>query len=79
MDVIQKEMDEQLSAKDPDRLLKIFNGVNEGSEMELPFDEPVAMKANVISNFLESLEAQERNSGPVTTMLSEESTLNSKK
>jgi hypothetical protein len=72
-------MDEQLSVKDPDRLLKIFDYSNEGSEMELPFDEPVAMKANVISNFLESLEAQERNSGPVTTMFSEESTLNWKK
>jgi hypothetical protein len=71
---IQREMDEQLSAKDPERLLKIFDGENERSGIELPYDDPAAIRANVISNLLESLEAQGGNSGPVTTIFSEEST-----
>lgn len=68
-------MDEQLSATDPDRKLKVFDAHNDrgndNEDLDLPFDDPAAIKANVISNLLESLDAQEGNSGPVTTIFSE--------
>lgn len=74
MKEIMMEMDEQLSAKDSDRLLNI-----EGSDIALPLSDPAAIRANVISNLLESLEAQEGHPGPVTTIFMEESTSNLKK
>jgi len=67
-------MDEQLAGTDLDRGFKVPGGEN-GSEdtPQLSFDDPTAIKANVLSNLLESLDAQGGNAGPVSTLLSEAS------
>jgi hypothetical protein len=65
-------MDQELSENDPDRTLRIQeNGTDSTKDIGLPFNDPMAIKANVISNLLESLDAQEGSSGPVRTMFAE--------
>lgn len=70
-------MDEELRGEDLDRTFKVPQtsdkadqvGVDNGSE--LAFDDPTAIKSNVISNILESLDAQDGKSGPVSNILNE--------
>jgi len=77
-------MDVELAGEDLDRTFKVptdsTNGNDEDNTIntdaaltkdELPFDDPTAIQANVLSNLLESLDAQNGQAGPVTTILNE--------
>jgi len=69
-------MDEQLSSADLDRQFRVPGVDDEDNDvpsdgMDLPHDDPTVIKANVLSNLLESLDAQEGSKGPIQTMLTE--------
>jgi hypothetical protein len=65
-------MDEQLTSEQLDREFQLPNAEEGVKDTEkLPFDDPTAMKATVLSNMLESLAAQGSTSGPATTLLME--------
>jgi hypothetical protein len=64
-------MDEQLSAADLDRQFRVPGADDSSDDLDLPHDDPAVIKANVLSNLLESLDAQEGGKGPVQTMLTE--------
>jgi len=69
-------MDDQLSAADLDRQFRVPGADDEeehgsGDDLDLPHDNPAVIKANVLSNLLESLDAQDGGKGPVQTMLTE--------
>jgi len=67
-------MDDQLSAADVDRQFRVPDHEEEhgsSDDLDLPHDDPAVIKANVLSNLLESLDAQEGVKGPVQTMLTE--------
>ena len=69
-------MDEELVGENLDREFKVPMEKSKSSESEkatrvLPFDDPTAMKSNILSNLLESLEAQDGSPGPVSTILKE--------
>lgn len=71
-------MDEELFREDLDRTFKVPT-LEEGDDDEgidikqkdIPFDDPTAIQSNVLSNLLESLEAQDGNPGPASTILKE--------
>ena len=75
---IMKAMDEELIGESNlDRSLNLpndntnkSNGTGNDSK-DLPFDDPTAVKSNVLSNLLESLDAQNGNAGPVSTIFKE--------
>ncbi len=78
----KRAMDAELAGEDLDRSFKVpTNSDNDGDDnkntdtnttkKELPYDDPTAIQANVISNLLESLDAQNGKQGPVTTILNE--------
>ncbi len=83
----QNAMDQELlGEKDVDRTFKVPTTTSatgtaddntEQSEdtgnddIKLPFDDPTAIQSNVISNLLESLDAQDGKSGPVSNILKE--------
>ena len=66
-------MDAELVGEDLDRTFKVpSTNENDDSPMtELPFDDPTAIQSNVLSNLLESLDAQDGKPGPISTMLNE--------
>lgn len=64
-------MDEELADKELDRRFKFPDAHNISDDAALPFDDPTAIQSNVLSNLLESLEAQDGNAGPVSTILGE--------
>ena len=70
-------MDEELLGEDLDRTFKVpqtsdkADQVGDCNGSELAFDDPTAIKSNVISNILESLDAQDGKSGPVSNILNE--------
>lgn len=69
-------MDEELVGEELDRTFKVAAVSDkdveaDGAHDELPFDDPTAIQSNVLSNLLESLDAQDGNPGPFTTILKE--------
>ena len=73
---------ELLGEEDVDRTFKVPNAGTaagnseknlnaDGNNVELPFDHPTVMQSNVISNLLESLDAQNGRSGPVSNLMKE--------
>ena len=76
-------MDQELMGeKDVDRTFKVptTSSTDENTlkdkttdigDVELPFNDPTAIQSNVISNLLESLDAQDGKSGPVSNILKE--------
>jgi hypothetical protein len=68
-------MDEQLSGADLDRQFRVPGADEEdnvpSNGLDLPHDDSTVIKANVLSNLLESLDAQEGSKGPIQTMLTE--------
>ena len=71
----QRAMDEELVGENLDRSFKVpptsEQGGTEADSKELPFNDPTAIQSNVLSNLLESLDAQDRNPGPVSNILKE--------
>ncbi len=67
-------MDEQLVGEELDRT---FDVVGEGEDgtgddyIPIPIDDPTAARATVLTNILESLDAQGGSIGPVSTLLME--------
>jgi len=59
-------MDDQLATQDLDRDFSVGE-----HNVKLPHGDPAATKANVLSNILESLDAQGGSSGPASIMLRE--------
>ena len=79
MVLYQRAMDAELVGEDLDRTFKVpstnendDSNISEVDPMtELPFDDPTAIQSNVLSNLLESLDAQDGKPGPISTMLNE--------
>jgi hypothetical protein len=74
---LQKSMDEQLAGEELEREFKVPGeeggdiGGQDKDKVKLSFDDPTAIKASVLSNILESLDAQGGSSGPAMTLLAE--------
>mmetsp|Transcript_19822 Transcript_19822/g.24444 ORF Transcript_19822/g.24444 Transcript_19822/m.24444 type:complete len:843 (+) Transcript_19822:131-2659(+) len=72
-----RAMDEELLEKDFDRDFKVTsvskmdNSCDENITKDLPSEDPMTMNVNVLSNLLESLDAQDGAPGPVSTLLKE--------
>lgn len=70
-------MDAELAGENLDRTFRVpsvrdvSNKPNMDTDEELPFDDPTAIQSNVLSNLLESLDAQDGKPGPVSTILNE--------
>jgi len=74
MHQLMREMDEQLIGSELEREynVSIQDGHETSSEMNgLVADDPTAINASVLSNLLESLDAQGAASGPVSTLFTE--------
>jgi len=87
MQDVMRAMDAELAGEDLDRSFKVpttsptddDNDNRDPSrktdtdrmDEELAYDDPTAIQANVLSNLLESLDAQNGKQGPVTTILNE--------
>ena len=79
---LQREMDEQLRNTSLDREFNIPESQDDGNddntgrqakrgEAQLAFDDPTVIKANVLSNLLQSLDAEGGNTGPASILMTE--------